>query len=307
MISHLREYSASRIGATAYASWPRAQAAAIIGQSSRGLFLRPTPDRVFFLSYESERGPLTITLPASLRELFAQHTLTPGTIVRFLANRLIVPAIKVAIAVSAEIVWQAPRPVAPICSSEAIRLTLRAVVQALPSERRREGFGPLLSPLLDRTPPPDENIALYDHLSSLSALCARRSPQAAESAIELLGYGRGLTPSGDDAVVGLLLLLNRFPRMNSRADTVNMLKQVQWLAEFNRQIIRAAYQRTTTLSANLIECAAHGEADERLIAVADGLVTGQPPTAECVESVLGWGSSSGIDALAGMALILTAL
>ncbi len=306
-MNDLREYPAARIGAAAYASWPHAQAAAIIGLTSRGFFLRPAPDRVFFLSYESQRGPLTITLPSALHALLAQHSLTVGTVVRFVANRLILPAIKVAITVSADIIWQAPRPVAPVCSSAAIKLTLRSIVDALPLERREAGFGPLLSPLLDRTSPSEDHLALYEQLSSLSALCARRSPQAAERAIELLGYGRGLTPSGDDAMVGLLLLLNRFPRMNSRTDTTNMLKQAQWLTDFNRQVSQAAYRRTTTLSANLIECAARGEADERLITLADGIATGSASVAQCVECVLGWGSSSGIDALTGMALVVAAL
>jgi hypothetical protein len=73
----------------------------------------------------------------------------------------------------------------------------------------------------------------------------------------------------------------------------------------NQRVIDLAYQRTTTLSANLIACAAHGEADERLINAVDGIVTGTPSHAACVECVLGWGHSSGLDALIGMALTTT--
>jgi hypothetical protein len=71
-------------------------------------------------------------------------------------------------------------------------------------------------------------------------------------------------------------------------------------------VIDVAYQRTTTLSANLIECAAQGEADERLISVVDGIMTGEPSVADCAKYILDWGSSSGIDALVGMAIVLTA-
>jgi hypothetical protein len=55
----------------------------------------------------------------------------------------------------------------------------------------------------------------------------------------------------------------------------------------------------------MIECAALGEADERLVAVADCIFVGDPPEAECVSRVVGWGASSGTDALTGMAVAVT--
>jgi len=119
---------------------------------------------------------------------------------------------------------------------------------------------------------------------------------AAEIACGLLGIGQGLTPSGDDVVVGLLLMLNRW-------------QAALWpdgdLDSLNRRVVESAYTRTTLLSANLIECAALGQADERLINVVDCIVTGHPSESECVPHVLGWGASSGIDALVGMALAVT--
>jgi hypothetical protein len=55
-------------------------------------------------------------------------------------------------------------------------------------------------------------------------------------------------------------------------------------------------------AANLIECAADGQGDERLVTVADGIATGSAPIDTCVDCLPVWGSSSGIDALAGMAI-----
>ena len=112
----------------------------------------------------------------------------------------------------------------------------------------------------------------------------------------LLGVGRGLTPSGDDFIIGLLLALNRW-RVGSWPHS--------GLRRLNQEVTDAAYQRTTRLSANMIECAALGEADERLVAVADCISVGDPPEAECVSRVLGWGASSGTDALIGMAVAVT--
>jgi hypothetical protein len=92
--------------------------------------------------------------------------------------------------------------------------------------------------------------------------------------------------------IGLLLMLNRW--CTHRA----------WTA-MNRAVIEAAYQRTTTISANLIECAASGQGDERLITVVDSIATGSAPIDDCVEYILSWGGSSGIDALVGMAIAVS--
>ncbi|MEK7786367.1 MAG: DUF2877 domain-containing protein, partial [Chloroflexota bacterium] len=106
------------------------------------------------------------------------------------------------------------------------------------------------------------------------------------------------TPSGDDVVAGLLLALDRW-------------RPVLWpggdLGRLNALVVEAAYKATTTLSANLIECAAQGESDERLVTALDSIVTGQPAASECAPLLLGWGNSSGADALVGMTLALTAL
>jgi hypothetical protein len=60
--------------------------------------------------------------------------------------------------------------------------------------------------------------------------------------------------------------------------------------------------KTTTLSANLIEIAAEGEADERLILALDSVFTGDPSPEKTAEMLISYGSSSGMDAFAGLAL-----
>ena len=137
-----------------------------------------------------------------------------------------------------------------------------------------------------------EHAALLERLIMLhSALQAGNCQATIAGLTSLLGQGRGLTPSGDDVVIGLLLMLNRW---HTDRD---------W-TEVNRTVIAAAYQRTTTISANLIDCAADGQGDERLITVADGIAAGLVPIDECVNCVLSWGSSSGVAALAGMAVVV---
>ena len=63
-------------------------------------------------------------------------------------------------------------------------------------------------------------------------------------------------------------------------------------------LVAAARKRTTTLAANLLELAARGEADERLLEAADHVVAGSP----CGLAFLDWGAHSGTDFLVGLAL-----
>jgi hypothetical protein len=111
----------------------------------------------------------------------------------------------------------------------------------------------------------------------------------------LLGWGEGLTPCGDDLALGFLLALQRWGGHLAMDEDTSAVSRV---------LVAQAYRRTTTLSANLIECAADGQADERLLLALDGLVTGAPDAATCARCLADWGSSSGASALAGMALAL---
>jgi hypothetical protein len=172
---------------------------------------------------------------------------------------------------------------------------LQAITQRVLERGGSDGLAAVLPRLTDS---PDASSLTAEHAALLNWLEAlRRAMQTGDSQLMidgltgLLGRGRGLTPSGDDVVIGLLLMLNRWHT------------DLAW-GMLNRAVIEAAYRVTTTISANLIECAADGQGDERLVTVADGIVTGRPAIEECVECVLEWGSSSGLDALAGMAIAL---
>jgi len=111
----------------------------------------------------------------------------------------------------------------------------------------------------------------------------------------MLGQGTGLTPAGDDVILGCLLALSRWGHILSPYLDLQALQQ---------PLISQAYRQTTLLSANLIECAASGQADERLLLALDGIFTGQPSTEQCAALLLGWGNSSGCDALVGMGIAI---
>jgi hypothetical protein len=135
---------------------------------------------------------------------------------------------------------------------------------------------------------------------ALHAALRRRDWTAAlPLAVELLGLGSGLTPSGDDLLIGLLLGLQRLSTAESDGATP--------LLAFGEALAAAARRRTTSLSASLLACAAQGQADERLVAALDGMTGGALQPGACAGLLLDWGSSSGCDALVGMALAILTL
>jgi hypothetical protein len=209
---------------------------------------------------------------------------------------LIFPAIEFSISLSVNTVWHCPLPLSASRSRAEQRQTLRTIAASVLPRADNTGWAALLPGLADwpdASPLSAEHSALLDRLLGLRRAVQTGGPQQISDGLtSVLGQGRGLTPSGDDLAIGLLLMLNRW------------YTERDW-TEVNRTVIEMAYRTTTTISANLIECAADGQGDERLIILVDGIATGSTSIAECVACVLGWGNSSGLDALIGMAIAVS--
>jgi hypothetical protein len=109
----------------------------------------------------------------------------------------------------------------------------------------------------------------------------------------ILGKGSGLTPAGDDIILGYLLTLKRWGTRFLPDRIFQALSQ---------ELVSAAFRQTTLLSANLIACASEGQADERLVLALDGILTGRLEVEDCAALLLAWGDSSGCAALDGMGM-----
>lgn len=294
-----RTLVASSVGRIARDILSQETRASTMGVTSQGVFVR-TPGRwIIFVTDKPYRGPLTINLSEGLIGL---RDLEVGSLVSVTRGELIFPGGERIIGRDDAMEWYWSIPcarVSPI-SEQHRRLTYLSR-QALARGRER-GFRDLLHCLLDPELASCETDVELEILSDVMAMrCALAHGDieaSASRARSLLGLGPGLTPSGDDLLTGLILLLNRWEEI---------LRPNLDLEELNHRIVKAAYERTTTLSANLIECASRGQSDERLVAVVDSVVTGVPGESEGVSNLLGWGSSSGVDALVGVAVGLTAL
>lgn len=110
-----------------------------------------------------------------------------------------------------------------------------------------------------------------------------------ESARSILGLGGGLTPSGDDWLTGFFLYF-------ARAD-----RQDQFLLDLGASVTAMAMERTTKISANRIEAACRGWAEEMFLEVLDHLLVSNIVLSdEKVQRLVKFGHSSGVDTCMGI-------
>jgi Protein of unknown function (DUF2877) len=195
-------------------------------------------------------------------------------------------------------VWRPPSP--PKFSSDTLRVGLK---QLLESALRRSpgGLGATLTiphtlaewpdsvddPLLRlaRTP-------ICDVASWISAAMAGKRVPLPPSIENLIGLGPGLTPSGDDFIGGMMVALHYL----GFAETVAAIADA---------VLPIASRDTNTISAQLLRCAAVGQAASALFDVLEAILTGDSLEAG-LDAINAIGHTSGWDSLAGAALVCTA-
>ena len=296
--THPQQLKATNIGNIVFASLSKDQEGFVLGSTSQGIFIKTSGKWLNFVSSEPFRGPLTITLPETGASL---QRITPQTPVRISSRTLNFPDASVEISTQNSIVWQSPLPFSqPLPESER-KERLSNSARKILIAKKETGLTSLLPFLLEfpgsHHPTSQAHSSLDRNIILLHEQMQRttRLPTS-NSVISLLGAGEGLTPSGDDFVIGLLLTLKRWG---------NVLLPGQDLQTLTKTVVDAAYKKTTLLSANLIECAALGQADERLIAALDWLTSNIPQESNCLDELLGWGNSSGGDVFVGFAVALS--
>jgi len=136
--------------------------------------------------------------------------------------------------------------------------------------------------------------AAADAAGELTAACrALQGARAAQLATRLVGWGEGLTPAGDDFLVGLCagldaLLADDPARIACRAALSDALV--------------AAVSRTTTISAHHLRLAAGGHFGERLLDARDAWLSDTPwrDVEAAWRAACAIGATSGADALSGL-------
>jgi hypothetical protein len=192
--------------------------------------------------------------------------------------------------------WEAALPQGEALPSTERIQRFRGLAGQLLERKNRASQSPLLAGLLLLKEPAAAESRLPGDLRAIQRALAARDGGLLVAALDpFLGWGPGLTPSGDDLAAGLLLALSRWGKE---------LYPGWKYSDAGAEIVKAAQLKTTTLSAALIVCAFQGQADERLVQALDGVLTGSPALERCAELLSSWGNTSGGDALVGMGLVV---
>ena len=179
-------------------------------------------------------------------------------------------------------------------SNLEIRLARAAVWEPCPDwERLRRNWKqiesrlPLVRDLALRQAPPDSLLALLSPELGITGFRAPlgRQPVMSDLATQFAGLGGGLTPAGDDFLIGVMLQT--------------------WLAHPDpaplcQTLVEIAAPRTTALSAAFLRAAAKGECNTPWHRLFTTLVDdGQEQLAAATREALSYGYTSGADTLAG--------
>ena len=110
----------------------------------------------------------------------------------------------------------------------------------------------------------------------------------------LLGLGPGLTPSGDDFLVGMLVALSEMSGMEDCALQAGLSENVRRLAPI----------RTSQISTAHLLAACDGLASDALHRAVQTILCNTPALADDLTALAAIGHSSGWDALAGAVIVL---
>ena len=240
------------------------------------------------------RGPLNVVVPefrSGTPELQGAAWRTDGT-------TLVVEGLG-SFPISPSRVWTPAslRPLLPVALPQGLASVRAALAARAP---RGEVLTHVLVSGLERSSPPSGAStapgAFEAHFARavpalsrwLEEMLSGRGASDSTPITDLLGAGSGLTPSGDDCVVGILVALHALGKRSVAASVASV-------------VARHAPHRTTRLSAAHLDAACAGEAVEPVHRAIEAIATGIPAE-RSLDSLAGYGHASGFDALAGVVL-----
>lgn len=260
---------------------------------------------VSITSDELQRTPVAMRLSRHAMQ-YLVRLVTCGMDVSIEKERFSFPAWNCTISLPETEAWE-PRP--DIKRYNWNRMTVAQhtaqLIEFLIAINIREGLGGLLADWETNDRTTDElcghpSTLLQKMALPLLRLLMRASWQHDRGGIEravqgLAGLGPGLTPSGDDVLVGFAAVMFLLSEQLS-ADSVSRCYIAEMIADI-------ACPRTTLLSGSFLVCAARGEVSESLHHVLLGLrlpLEESETVVKAAERVLDFGATSGSDTLVGV-------
>lgn len=285
------------VGENAFSFLQNESYAKIIGLSSKGIFLKTLGNHIIFLSSEKFTGPLTINITdltnQKLRFRVGQKVRLSEKLITILNARTIIRIDRSMIRTMAV----SSLSCVPIKNCyENLSILIRIALE----NKKLSNFSSFLPNLLDfstlrlsKANYKKQHLEIIDLIETISA---GSTIGIVYQLAKFLGNGSGLTPSGDDLILGVTLLINRWTHILDLPIDVNL---------FNEKIIGLDFSKTTLLSENLIACATNGRSDERIEAMADAIFLNKKYSNDTILSWMNWGGTSSTDVLLGMGILLT--
>jgi len=275
-----------------------AQQGSILGITSKGIFLQLNETQVVFLTNSKDFGPLNLIYEPPLPEVWQLHD---KIAIQINKNRLILKNIQKDEFTASFKVWKISAAPAFSISGYEQNKRIGQAIDQLCLLKESQGFASLLPHLLTFSER-DISHSLQEIWESINAI-RMTLPELNLGMIlphfkPLFGYGRGLTPSGDDFVMGLIFLLNRF---NHGFIPVN------WLDKLNNSLLDFALQKSNSISQSLLFCASQGSADLHIQRAVDWLMNSSTPEQNQILDLASWGNSSGADLMVGAIVAIQAL
>jgi hypothetical protein len=245
-----------------------------------------TPDGLLTLASPAGGG-LPNGILADLGADWRTLGVEPGMAVTATDGEIRVPDAGLAIRIAAAPRWSPRFRTSPgAVELASARWRRRTGAAALVARARASGAG--LAGLLGGGRPDDAGPAIGRRVVErlVPALRSGDRGAAARHARELIGLGPGLTPSGDDVLVGIEAALHALAHPS---------------AGFVALALDAVELRTTELAATYLRHAAAGEFAERLHALVGALVgSDDAAIPAAIARSVAWGATSGTDCLVGV-------
>jgi hypothetical protein len=247
---------------------------------------RPAPDSLLVVAIDDVGGVPGGILVDGVSDL-RETGIRPGMVVLRSPDGFAVPAAAVAIDLSRAVTWHPALPVAARFESGTELARTAAMARRMAAELAPAGgLAPMLS---GRAGPGDPWLVRARGLvgAQLEALGTGDVATALGPTIDLIGLGIGLTPSGDDYLIGLLAGLDATgdPLAHDLASV----------------IARHAPARTTAVGAAALGHATRGAFSERLHDLLVAIARGRLDDLEAaMKRAMAYGATSGSDTLVGL-------
>ena len=248
------------------------------------------------------RGPLNLVLRSQKRpEGFLALGLRIGEAVSVSTNSLRFENGLEVTFESARVYWPRTKASAALLGRREIGKNIDAAGEVVLNHGNMAGVGglvkllrPTIAPTSDSRPNMFMNASRAHFAELLRLLSSEGDSQKVRAPVrQLIGLGPGLTPSADDALSGLVIMLLLYSRSTGRHSAA--------VQSISRALVTEATGRTTRLSEEYLKQASLGRGNESIMNLCNAILAEGPvPVIRATRKVLSMGASSGTDMLFGV-------